>query len=426
MNIAFSGLFTDSFFIIGIATFAGLLAQKKPLEKIISGTIKTLMGILIISFGANMVIQAITILMLIIQNAFHIFGIVPNNESIVAIIQIRYSYETAVIMFIGMFIHLLIAKFSSLKYLFLNGYYTFYMAALLGATLVTNISSNFTILLIGGSILGILMSVLPALAQPFVFKITGKKSIALGFFGTFACIFSGYLSKLLFRKKELDHADGEGIFKKKFSSNLFLDSSITVCLFMFVLVVISSLFANKDVLKDLSGQTNYMLFIFKQPLIFSSGFYIILVGVRMFTEEILYAFKGIGDKIIPNAIPALDTPILFTYNPSMVFIGFIFSLLGAVVAIFIQLYLGVRIVLPGIISHFFSGATSGLFGYVYGGKKGAIFSSFVHGILISFLSLLAFPIFSNLGIIRTTFGDSDFSVVSMLLKYVLDFINTFH
>ena len=46
---------------------------------------------------------------------------------------------------------------------------------------------------------------------------------------------------------------------------------------------------------------------------FVAGVLVLLQGVRMFLGEIIPAFKGISEKLIPGARPALDVPI-FDFN----------------------------------------------------------------------------------------------------------------
>ena len=58
---------------------------------------------------------------------------------------------------------------------------------------------------------------------------------------------------------------------------------------------------------------------------FTAGILILLQGVRMFLGELVPAFKGISDKLVTGAIPALDVPALFGYAPNSLMIGFITS-----------------------------------------------------------------------------------------------------
>ncbi len=108
---------------------------------------------------------------------------------------------------------------------------------------------------------------------------------------------------------------------------------------------------------------------------FAGGIYIILSGVRMILAEIVPAFKGIADKLVPNAKPAIDCPVVFPYAPNAVLIGFIVSFVGGIVGMFILFGIkgaalaAVPIILPGVVPHFFCGATAGVFANAEGGLK---------------------------------------------------------
>jgi ascorbate PTS system EIIC component len=54
-----------------------------------------------------------------------------------------------------------------------------------------------------------------------------------------------------------------------------------------------------------------------------------------------------------------------------------------------------------------------------GGRRSANLEAFANGILISFLSALLLPVLGSLGFEGTTFGDSDFGIVGILLGYLM-------
>jgi PTS system ascorbate-specific IIC component len=163
---------------------------------------------------------------------------------------------------------------------------------------------------------------------------------------------------------------------------------------------------------------NYIVFAFIQSLIFAAGVYIVLAGVRMVIAEIVPAFKGWADKLVPDSKPALDCPIVFPYAPNAVLIGFFVSFLGGIVGMLILIALNGTVILPGVVPHFFVGATAGVFGNATGGRRGAVIGSFVNGVVITFLPLLLMPVLGDLGFANTTFSDADFIVSGVVLGNV--------
>ena len=155
-------------------------------------------------------------------------------------------------------------------------------------------------------------------------------------------------------------------------------------------------------------------------LSFAGGVYIILSGVRLIVGEIVPAFRGIAEKLVPGAIPAIDCPVVFPYAPNAVLIGFLVSFLGGIVGLFVLAFIDKSLVpcaliLPGVIPHFFCGATAGVFGNAEGGLKGCVFGSFMHGLLITFLPAICMPVMGSLNFANCTFSDADFSWLGIVL-----------
>ncbi|WP_374717855.1 PTS ascorbate transporter subunit IIC [Neobacillus sp.] len=398
--------------LVGLFALFGLILQKKGIADVISGTLKTIMGFLILGGGASILIGSLDIFGKMFEKAFHIQGIIPNNEAIVAIAQQTFGRETAMIMLFGMVMNIVIARFTPFKYIFLTGHHTLFMACLISAVFATGGVTGIPLIIIGSIILGLLMVFMPAMLQPFVRQITGNDSIAVGHFGSFGYFTSGLIGKYLGDKSKTT----EDIKVPK-SLGFLRDTSVAMSLTMAILFLIVAPAAGKDFVEsELSGGVNFLVFSLMQAITFAAGVYVVLAGVRMLIAEIVPAFKGIADKVVKDAKPALDCPAVFPFAPNAVIIGFLFSFLAGLLSMFLLPVFGLKVIVPGLIPHFFTGAAAGVFGNATGGRRGAMIGSFANGLLISFLPALLLPVLGSLGFEGTTFGDSDFGVVGILLS----------
>ena len=88
--------------LVGLMALIGLVAQKKTLTDVVKGTIKTILGFLVLSGGAGVLVGSLDPLGQMFEQAFHIQGIIPNNEAIVSIALGEYGAMTAYIMAFGM------------------------------------------------------------------------------------------------------------------------------------------------------------------------------------------------------------------------------------------------------------------------------------------------------------------------------------
>ncbi len=81
------------------------------------------------------------------------------------------------------------------------------------------------------------------------------------------------------------------------------------------------------------------------------------------------------------------------------------------------------LILPGVVPHFFTGATAGVFGNATGGRRGAMIGAFANGLLITFLPVLLLPVLGALGFANTTFSDADFGGIGIVLGNMARFMN---
>lgn len=400
--------------LVGLVALIGLLLQKKSLSDCISGTVKTIMGFLVLSAGSNVVTGSLDYFGKMFEYGFGITGIVPNNEAIVGMALGELGSVTALIMAFGMIVNILIARFTPLKYIFLTGHHTLYMACMFAAILHTNGITGTVAVIIGSILLGLTMALMPALAQPTMKKITGNDQVAFGHFGTFGYVLSALVGKVVGKNSK---STEEINFPQ--SLTFLRDTSVAISITMLALYLLVACVAGPEYVRELSGSDNIVVFSLIQAITFAGGVYVILSGVRLILGEIVPAFKGIAMKLVPNSKPAIDCPIVFPYAPNAVLIGFLCSFLGGVAGLFILIALGLPAILPGVVPHFFCGATAGVFGNATGGKRGAIFGSFVNGLFITFLPAFLLPVLAGLGFGGTTFSDADFGVIGFILAKIL-------
>ncbi|AGB42028.1 hypothetical protein Halha_2145 [Halobacteroides halobius DSM 5150] len=418
LNFLVNDVLSEPAVLVGLMACIGLIASKKHFSEIMSGTLKSIIGFVILGAGAGVLIESLNNFGPIIREAFNIHGVIPTNEAIVAMAQKTLGKETALIMGFGFLANLAYARFTPLKYVFLTGHHTFFMAALLAAVLGTAGLTGAPLVIVGSTILGFLMVLMPALADIYMKDVTGSDDIALGHFGTTGYITAGFIGSLVG-----DPEDTTEDIEVPKSLGFLKESLLSTALTMIVIFLIIVFKAGPEIVSEYAGDQSLFMFAVMQGITFAAGVSIIMSGVRMILGEIVPAFEGIGERVVPDAKPALDCPVTFNFAPTAVTIGFLFSFLGGIVGMFLLGPIGLSIIIPGLVPHFFTGATAGVFGNATGGKKGAIFGSFANGLLITFLPALLLPVLGKLGFANTTFGDADFGVVGIIIGTIAKLIN---
>ncbi|TBL81770.1 PTS ascorbate transporter subunit IIC [Paenibacillus thalictri] len=408
------GLLGEPALLLGFIAFFGLLLQRAPFQRMMNGTIKTMLGYVLLQIGASAAGTSLSNLSTIIQSGFQIIGIIPHNETIVALAQINYGQEIAVIMLIGMVLHLGIARFTRFKYIFLTGHHMLFMASMLAGLLVAMPLAAWQTYLFGGIFLALSMSFGPAVIQPHVRKVIGSNDFAVGHFNSAGYLIAGWIARLVRSKEERETSD-----KLKKVQMFFQDHMIVISVFTFILFLVSGFFVSAKGFGEMFSGRHYLVVSAMQAIWFAAGVFIILAGVRMMLSEIIPAFHGIAEKVVPNAIPAIDCPVLFTYSPLSAVAGFLLSFAGGLLAMALLYSYQYTVIIPGVIPHFFSGGAAGVIAYKLGRRRGLIVASLCHGFLVTLLPIFLIPLLSGLGFIRATFADSDFSVIGVIVHWLL-------
>jgi PTS system ascorbate-specific IIC component len=379
--------------ILGLVALIGLAIQRKSGAQVFAGTVKTALGMLVLSAGAGLVVTAILPFVTLFQGVFGLQGFATGSELISAAMQKStpvIASSSAVIMAIGFLVNVVLARFTPLKYIFLTGHMMWISSVLVAYCLYAAGWNETLIIVVGSVIQGALLTLLPAISQPIVRKVTGSNDFAIGHLTTLGTVPSAMIGKLVG-----DTSKSTEDMKLPKGLSFFKDTAVAISVVMLLFYVVIVVAAGPERVGQVSGGTNYILFGVLQALGFAAGVLVLLQGVRMFLGELVPAFKGISDKLVPNAIPALDVPAIFGFAPNALMIGFITATVGMLVAMVASSFAFGVVPLVSIIGAFFTGGVAGIMGNATGGRRGAMVSGFAYGFILIFLSGFTYSLFGH-------------------------------
>lgn len=410
--------------LLGVFALVGLIAQKKALPDIFTGTSKTIIGFLIFSTGGTTITAALQNFNAMFQSGFHITGVIASPEAATVMAQSTYGLVTSCILILGFIMNLVFARITPFKNIFFTGGHSLYFSCVLGLIMKFFGFDDITSIITGGVILGFCSAFFPQLCQPFMRKITGSDDQAIGHFNMIGYALSGYIGKLFFSKYEKESTETINFPKGLSFFRDFLMGCATV---MIILFYVSAVAAGPEVVGKLAGSTHWLVYPLIQAFTFTAGMSILLTGVRMFLAEITAAFVAFAEKFIPNSRPALDVPTVFPYAPTAVIVGFASSYVAGLIGVIVMSsFTSVFpvVIVPAAHICFFSGGTAGIFGNAYGGWRGALVGSFVIGLLLAFLPTILYPMFGQMGCVGATFPNVDYNIVGTILKSAIEFFQS--
>jgi PTS system ascorbate-specific IIC component len=427
LNFIINNILTQAAIIIGLIALLGLALQKKPAGTVISGTMKTVLGFLVLSAGSSVMQESLSYFGEVFNQGFGLNGLQSVVASIEAINgqamgDLGLGGEIAISL-AGIFVvNIILARVTPFKYIFLTG------QALLWESTICVVFAWFLglrglpLILVASIVGGVFATLMPAFAQPIVRKITGTDDIALGHFCTFGYMFTALIAKLVG-----DDSQSCEDLKLPKSLEFLQDTYLSVMVVMVPFYLIVAGIAGPEASAAYCGDTNYMVYAFLEAMQFVVGLYVLLAGVRLLLAEIVPAFQGISQKLVPNAKPALDCPVLFPYAPNSVIMGFLFTTVGSIIGMFITgiSALGVPLVIPGVMSNFFAGGTAGIFANKVGGRRGVIVGCIAHGIFIILLPAFLAPMLTQIGFQNITCTDVDTVVTGYFFMIIKSIVSIF-
>ena len=401
-------------FMIGFVSLLGLILQKKQGSDVITGTVKATVGVLVLFAGVDVLSNTITPIAQLFSNVF------PGSGTAIAADWTKfladYGVAVVLIMVFGFFVNLLIARITPFKYVFLTGHILFWNAFMVTAALSdTGKITGIPLIIVGSIVLGLISTFLPALISKFVFSLTGTKDFTIGHTTTIHSFLGAWVGKV-FGDKSKSLED----IKLPKSLGFLKSMTVSTSIIMFLIYLVMGFVAKPGFAATTfagGSQTFWYFWIIFQGLMFAAGLAILLTGVRMMLGEIIPAFHGIAEKIVPEAVPALDCPMIFPYGENSLAIGFPIAMIFSLITLVIFGLAGYKyLLLPLVTAAFFDVGPGVILANHTGGRRGALIYAALGGVLLIVLEALSLPFVIHTGAgFLTLFGGNDFSLIAIVV-----------
>lgn len=165
VNFITTYIFNQPFILLGLVAMVGLILQKKPLQDIITGSLKTGIGYLILSQGTSLLAGIVMPIASILNKIFNIDGTTTGMGQ--AAFEAEWAPAISLIMVIGFVVNLILARFTRFKFVYLTAHQTYFITLVylaLAAEVIAQPSMTMMII-VGGLMLGVYCTLSPAHAQ---------------------------------------------------------------------------------------------------------------------------------------------------------------------------------------------------------------------------------------------------------------------
>lgn len=397
--------------LLGLIAAIGLLLQRKGIADVIKGSLTAAFGMLILDTGVGLLVGTIAP----INSAFQSVvaeGAAAGETLTDVTFTASYGGDVGLAMFIGLILHLLIARFTRFKTIFLTGHMLWWFPFIFVAAGVESGLKGIPLVIFGAVLSALYWSIMPWVMRKYVWAATEDESFTIGHPTGVLSLISGFVAKRVGNK-----ANSTEDLKVPKNLSFFREISVTGTIVIALMYGVVGL-----ILPTLTAEgDNLFMQSVTQGLTFGAGLLVMLYGVRLLINQIVPAFQGISEKLIPDALPAFDCPILFNYRPNAVIIGFVVAMITSTILIIIANVTNVFgiVLIPLVVTSFFECGSAAVIGEGQGGLRGCIIGTATAAAVMVLVMGVSVVLYSHtIQNWLLIFGGNDFSIFGVFAKYI--------
>lgn len=412
-----NNLFSQVAVLIGIIAIIGLALQRKPFEQVIAGGLRATIGVVILNIGVEIFVGGLVAFQTIVASAMGLEP--PTAQSTLNEFTAGEGSVVPLIIAGGFIIHLVFVRlFRAARFVYLTGHLMYWMSVVIAASLVEAFGdvNRWVLAGVGSLVIACYWVLQPLWTQPLMRRVMGDDEVGLAHTDSTIAVAAGYGARAL-RLGDPKRHDSENL-KLPRALSFFKDINVSTAFVIGVIMLIAILFADQGVVAEQMGDMDVLPWVWAilQALRFAAGIAILLFGVRMFLAEIVPAFRGLSERALPGAKPALDLPVTFTRAPTAVMLGFLGSTVTFLLMMGLFAATGWFVLVPPMIMLFFGGGAGGVFGNAVAGWRGALFGGVINGVVLAFGQWIGWGIWGNTAPELATLADSDWFLIGFGLR----------
>ncbi|WP_067143443.1 PTS ascorbate transporter subunit IIC [Oceanivirga salmonicida] len=400
--VFYANILTKPQFFIGFMVLLGYLLLRKEWYVTLSGTIKAIVGFMILSEGSKGLVVSFRPILVGLNDKYHLNAMVIDpyfgQNAVQAGVNEVFGkpFSGVVILLAIAFITNLIlvrfSKYTKLRAVFTTGHVQLQQAAtaywLILFALPGLITNDYKLMAVMAIILGLYWAVGSNLLVKYSQELTDGAGFTIAHQQMFGVALFTWLADKMGKRdrakgrvasKKIEDIELPG-FMSIFNDNMVATGVLMLIFFGAILAILGKPFLiEQGFVKE--GQ-NFFFYIIETSLKFAVYLAILQLGVRTFISELTQSFKGISDKLLPGAVPGVDCAISYNFgSPNAITIGFLAGAFGQFLAISLLIILKSPVlVVAGFVPVFFDNATIGVYANNKGGLKATLIFPFIAGL----------------------------------------------